>query len=286
MFDLDDARPEAGEEERRERSGEGECEIEDRQAGERTAFSLNRSLREHGCAESTGAARSRPRLYLKNCETSGVFPSARRPAGAEPQQASQATAKRRLRGTTVELRRGLPDASMPVLKRPRTAVAESAPRHSSGHSIDPSPTAIIEAQLSPGGEPVLGLYLHVAYHRVMASFGRRVGHGQVTPAIIGALAMLAECPGISQATLARRIGLERATIGTTVARAIAAGLVVRRDAHGDARSYALSLSPRGEKILRELRQRIAEHEKAAGAHLTASERRTLRSLLRKLVYGQ
>lgn len=144
---------------------------------------------------------------------------------------------------------------------------------------------MIEAQLSPEGEPVLGLYLHVAYHRVMASFGRRVGHGQVTPAIIGALAMLAECPGISQATLARRIGLERATIGTTVARAIAAGLVVRRDAHGDARSYALALSPAGERMLRVLRRRIAAHEAAAGAHLSSEERRTLRALLHKLVYG-
>ena len=47
VFDLDDARTEAGEPERRERSGEGDREIEDREAGERTAFSLNRSLREH-----------------------------------------------------------------------------------------------------------------------------------------------------------------------------------------------------------------------------------------------
>ena len=148
-----------------------------------------------------------------------------------------------------------------------------------------SPTAMIETQLSPQGEPVLGLYLHVAYHRVMASFGRKVGRGEVTPAIIGVVAMLAECPGISQATLARRIGLERATIGTTVARAIAAGLVVRRDAHGDARSYALSLSPAGERMLRALRRRIADHEAAAGAHLTAEERHHLRALLHKLVYG-
>ena len=144
---------------------------------------------------------------------------------------------------------------------------------------------MIEAQLSPLGTPVLGLYLHVAYHRVMASFGRRVGHGEVTPAIIGVVAMLAECPGISQATLARRIGLERATIGTTVARAIASGLVVRRNAHGDARSYALSLSPAGERMLRTLRRRIAEHEGATSGHLTDDERRTLRGLLHKLIYG-
>jgi DNA-binding MarR family transcriptional regulator len=144
---------------------------------------------------------------------------------------------------------------------------------------------MIEAQLSPHGEPVLGLYLHVAYHRVMSSFGRTVGQGEVTPAIIGVLAALAECPGISQAKLARLIGLERATVGTTVARASAAGLVVRQDAHADARSYTLSLSPRGARMLRTLRRRIAAHESEAGARLTAEERRTLRSLLHKLVYG-
>jgi DNA-binding MarR family transcriptional regulator len=144
---------------------------------------------------------------------------------------------------------------------------------------------MIEAQLSPQGEPVLGLYLHVAYLTVMSSFGRRVGHGEVTPAVIGVLAMLAESPGISQAKLARLIGLERATIGATVARAVAAGLVVRQSARGDARSYALSLSPRGERMLRTLRRRIAAHERAAGAHLTAAERRALRTLLHKLVYG-
>ncbi len=146
--------------------------------------------------------------------------------------------------------------------------------------------ATIEAQLSPGGDPVLGLYLHIAYHTVMSTFSRKVGHGQVTPAVIGVISMLAEHPGVSQARLARLIGLERATIGTTVARAIEAGFVMRTDAHGDARSYALALSPRGQRMLRTLRRRIAEHEKAAAAHLTGSERRTLRALLHKLVYGR
>jgi DNA-binding MarR family transcriptional regulator len=135
------------------------------------------------------------------------------------------------------------------------------------------------------GEPVLGLYLHIAYHHVMSSFARMVGRREVTPAIIGLLAMLAEHPGVSQAKLARLMGLERATVGTTVARAITAGFVVRQDADADARSYTLSLSPRGERMLRTLRRRIAAHESAAGSHLTVEERRTLRSLLDKLVYG-
>ena len=51
----------------------------------------------------------------------------------------------------------------------------------------------------------------------------------MSPAVIGVIAMLAERPGVSQARLARLMGQERATIGTTVARAIDAGFVVRTD---------------------------------------------------------
>jgi len=176
---------------------------------------------------------------------------------------------------------------MRLHKRQRDALTEARRSRSpsDAHAQPLSPTAMIEAQLSPQGEPVLGLYLHIAYLTVMSTFGRRVGHGQVTPAIIGVIAMLAERPGINQAKLARLIGLERATVGTTVARAIAAGFVERHDAHGDARSYALWLTPSGERMLRTLRRRIAAHEHAAGAHLTIEERRALRTLLHKLVYG-
>ena len=132
---------------------------------------------------------------------------------------------------------------------------------------------------------MLGLYLHIAYHTVMASFRRRVGGSDITPAIIGVLAMLAAHPGVSQATLARLMRLERATVGSTVSRAMASGFVVRRDAAADARSYALWLSPTGERMVETLRRRIAAHERATGRHLTGAERSTLRTLLHKLVYG-
>ena len=38
MLDLDDARTESGQEERRKRAGEGQRQVEDRQAGERPFF--------------------------------------------------------------------------------------------------------------------------------------------------------------------------------------------------------------------------------------------------------
>ena len=74
-------------------------------------------------------------------------------------------------------------------------------------------------------------------------------------------------------------------MSATVTRAVARGLVVRQDAHADARSYTLLLSTRGERMLRVLRRRIAAHEAAVGGTLSATERRALRFLLDKLVYG-
>ena len=150
--------------------------------------------------------------------------------------------------------------------------------------LERSATAIIEAQLSEPDEPVLGLYLHVAYHCFMASFAD-VGRGEITPNLIGVLALLATQPGMSQAEMARLIGLERATVGIQVARAITSGFVRRDDTHSKGRRYALYLTPHGKEMLAKLRKRIPRHERTAGARLSLTERRQLRILLNKLVYG-
>src|SRR6185295_876382 len=83
-----------------------------------------------------------------------------------------------------------------------------------------SASGIVESQLSPSGEPVLGLYLHVAYMMTMGTFEQMVGQREISPSVIGVVAHLAHQPGMSQAELARLIGLERATIGLHVARAV------------------------------------------------------------------
>ena len=114
-------------------------------------------------------------------------------------------------------------------------------RQGSGH--EHSPTAIIESQLSEPDEPVLGLYLHVAYHCFMTSFAD-VGRGEITPNLIGVLALLATRPGMSQAEMARLIGLERATVGIQVARAISSGFVRRRHTRQRAPLRALSHASR------------------------------------------
>jgi DNA-binding MarR family transcriptional regulator len=144
---------------------------------------------------------------------------------------------------------------------------------------------MIEAELSPSGEPVLGLYLHVAYMTVIASFAGQVGQGDITPNLIGVLALVARAPGTNQAELARVVGLEPATVGQQVSRAVERGLVRREHSPTDKRSYTLRLTPRGEAMLKTLRRRIPPHENMIGRKLSPAERRQLRGLLDKLVYG-
>jgi DNA-binding MarR family transcriptional regulator len=166
-----------------------------------------------------------------------------------------------------------------------TPKRHSGPTRALSSRSSRAPTALIEAQLTALNEPVLGLYLHVAYHCFMASFEDIVGRGEITPNLIGVLALLADQPGMSQADLARVIGLERATVGVQIARTIALGFVSRARTPGKGRRYALHLTVRGRSMLAKLRERIPRHERFAGARLSLPERKKLRELLNKLVYG-
>ena len=148
-----------------------------------------------------------------------------------------------------------------------------------------SSSNMIEAELDPSGNPVLGLYLHVAYVMLMSSFAEKVGHGEITPNLIGALALVRRNPGTNQSSVARLLGLERVTVGEQVSRLIERGFLRREISSRDGRSYALYITPQGERMLEKLRDRIPPHEKQVGARLTLAERKQLRELLDKFVYG-
>jgi DNA-binding MarR family transcriptional regulator len=95
----------------------------------------------------------------------------------------------------------------------------------------------------------------------MSTYEEAAGRGEITPNMIGVLSLLAQRSGMSQAELARLFGMERATTGAIVARAMQAGFVTRKNSSGDARRYALFLTNRDEQMLVKLRHRIPEHEK-------------------------
>ena len=146
-----------------------------------------------------------------------------------------------------------------------------------------SPFSLIEEILSPSGEPVLGLHLHVAHMHLLASFAEQLGHREITPNWVGIIALVEYNPGISQNELAKLIRLERASVGDRVARCISIGLIRREDSPHDKRKYALHLTRRGHRVLARMRKQIPHHEREFAGQLTDEERQTLIRLLDKLV---
>lgn len=129
---------------------------------------------------------------------------------------------------------------------------------------------------------LLGYQLRRAQQRMFQHFAASVGDLGVTPGQVGLLVMIGANPGVSQAALAKALGVERASLGETVGRLVAGGHLQRRPSPVDRRSHALHLTAGGEALLERLLPRIREHETAAAARLSAQERSTLRRLLRRL----
>lgn len=142
---------------------------------------------------------------------------------------------------------------------------------------------LIERSISPGGEPVIGLYLFMAYGRLRRSMARGTRFAAINPAAIGVPALLKARPGLSQTELADLMGVERMTAGLQVAQCIRAGLVTRRRSKLDRRKYALHVTARGLANLRRITRLIPLHEQALFGHLAARERQAIYRILRRLV---
>lgn len=92
---------------------------------------------------------------------------------------------------------------------------------------------------------------------------------------------IAEAPGIDQATLAARIGFDRATIGGVVDRLEQKGLVEREVSAEDRRARVLRLSRAGQQMLTACRPVVQELQDEILGTLTAPERATFLRLARK-----
>jgi DNA-binding MarR family transcriptional regulator len=129
---------------------------------------------------------------------------------------------------------------------------------------------------------LLGYQLRRAQLAVFQHFAGALSDRNITPGQVGLLVLVSCNPGISQAALARAVGVERATLGEAIDRLIKRRLLLRRPAPRDRRSYALRLSASGERFLDDLIPRLLAHEDDVAKRLSRQERKTLIALLRRL----
>jgi DNA-binding MarR family transcriptional regulator len=129
---------------------------------------------------------------------------------------------------------------------------------------------------------LVGYHLRRAHVAVFQDFAREMVGLDITPGQVGVLQVIAANPGLSQTALGRAIGIDRSTVVAVIDRLETRSLVVRAASPTDRRSYALRLSPEGERTLAEIERRVRAHEKRIARALSAAEREQLIQLLKKI----
>ncbi|MDP3735928.1 MAG: MarR family transcriptional regulator [Hyphomonadaceae bacterium] len=89
-------------------------------------------------------------------------------------------------------------------------------------------------------------------------------------------------PGVSQASLASSLGMDRATMMAVVDRLEDRGFVIRQRSVADRRRQELYLTPAGQGFLRKVKTRIVAHERRFTACFKPAELAALMSALTKI----
>ncbi|WP_254606467.1 MarR family winged helix-turn-helix transcriptional regulator [Sphingomonas bacterium] len=127
-----------------------------------------------------------------------------------------------------------------------------------------------------------GYHLRRASGAVAADFRRALDGTGMRQVLFGILSVVADNPGINQGAVGRVLGIQRANMVALINELVDAGSIDRRAAANDRRAFSLALTPAGVSAMRECAHRIAAHEEAMLADLSAAERRVLIEMLGRI----
>jgi DNA-binding MarR family transcriptional regulator len=102
------------------------------------------------------------------------------------------------------------------------------------------------------------------------------------PRHFGVMTMVAAQPGMSQQQLHEKTAIDPSSMVAVIDELQARGLAERRQDPDDRRARTIFLTEQGEQTLQRIRGLAADLQREFFAALTAEERRTLHTLLRKL----
>jgi DNA-binding MarR family transcriptional regulator len=110
-------------------------------------------------------------------------------------------------------------------------------------------------------EGFIGFHLRLAQDASFRSFAQRAGRHDLRPGRFAAMMVIHDNPGINQTALGRLIARDKSTITPLLQGLERQGLVARRAAANDGRSFVLTLTSAGEATLRELLAQAREHDR-------------------------
>lgn len=154
-------------------------------------------------------------------------------------------------------------------KRPRAAAKEQT-----AEGVDRVDLGVI------GG--AMGYLLKRAQMAVFAEFNRNFAAEDIRPAQFSILVTIEGNPGLKQSQVSAALGIKRTNFVPLLDALEERGLVKRKPAAGDRRSYALHLTPKGAVLTKKLRAIWTEHENRVLSCIGAENREQLADWLTRI----
>jgi DNA-binding MarR family transcriptional regulator len=129
---------------------------------------------------------------------------------------------------------------------------------------------------------LLGYHLRRASAAMMADFSGELSSVALRPVQFAILSLIADNDGTSQTELCRELNVQKANMVPLIAELERRGLLARKPAPFDRRVQMLTLTAKAERELPQWRALVAAHEERFFGPLSAPERASLLTLLRKL----
>ena len=129
---------------------------------------------------------------------------------------------------------------------------------------------------------LLSFTLRRAQMAVAQKFQSDLGDFEVTSGQFSILVLIRQNPGLSQSDLGSALAIDRSTMVAVIDRLEKRDLVVRSPSPYDRRSYALALTPAGERLLTSMIPHVEAHEATLTHALTEQETQDLNRLLRRI----
>jgi DNA-binding MarR family transcriptional regulator len=128
----------------------------------------------------------------------------------------------------------------------------------------------------------LGFNLRMAQTSSFQAFSRLSKEIGVRPGRFATLTLIARNPGIGQTALSRANGRDKSSLTPVLNDLVRRGLVRRQRLRQDRRAYRLTLTPAGERVLRQLTECAERHERKLDAIVSLRERAQFLKILRKI----
>src|SRR5215831_18463629 len=129
----------------------------------------------------------------------------------------------------------------------------------------------------------VGFNLRMAQAAAFQAFARLASEIGTRPGRFATLMLIGRNPGISQTALSRANGRDKSSLTPVLNDLARGGLVVRRRTRADQRTYRLSLTPAGRRLLGALTRCACEHEKKLDRIIGAKEQKGFVRALKRII---